>query len=282
MSTANKNPLLMLETGDASISTATITIRALQVGKKQMTQSVFRQLPEASLVDEEAVELLGLPWGWVNYHAGSHDFGYTNFVFQVGTRLRRCGFRVRPSGDFSGEGLGPVPIAFDAMASRWHGAVAAFHYARILDGWQPPGDRENSGPSAWGASFASRAFGETIVDELPGHVGRLRRGALDEMMSYAIRQHERLVEGQLSASERWYKKTTDDVASETRERYAAEVESARDWLSRRIVEKIGVSASVGEIAARIRQAEDSAQDYCRRWDGLMDRLRGVEQLFIAV
>ena len=58
----------LLKTNQVSIETLSVTIQALQVNKKQMTQAVFKQLPLGKL------NLEGMPgkfdqeiWGWVNY-----------------------------------------------------------------------------------------------------------------------------------------------------------------------------------------------------------------------
>jgi hypothetical protein len=53
-----------LTTRDVSITTATVDIAVIRVGAKQMTQSVFRQLPGewAHHIDKKAT-----PWGLVNY-----------------------------------------------------------------------------------------------------------------------------------------------------------------------------------------------------------------------
>lgn len=51
---------------DAQIKTCSVEIRALVIGKKQMTLSVFRQLPSRHII-EPGVGLRGEPWGLVNY-----------------------------------------------------------------------------------------------------------------------------------------------------------------------------------------------------------------------
>jgi hypothetical protein len=52
---------------DASLSTVSIEVKVLRIGKKQMTLAVFRQLPKRELIDE-AGNIVGVPWGHVNYH----------------------------------------------------------------------------------------------------------------------------------------------------------------------------------------------------------------------
>ena len=56
--------IVALQVSEATVSTVTVTIKALKINNRQLTQAVFRQLPERSLIDAENVELLGLPWGW--------------------------------------------------------------------------------------------------------------------------------------------------------------------------------------------------------------------------
>src|SRR5215831_13491056 len=59
---------------ELTITSAEIAIRVLRVDKKQMTQAVFKQLPErpvySSEADTPAITRHGDIWGWVNHHAG--------------------------------------------------------------------------------------------------------------------------------------------------------------------------------------------------------------------
>jgi hypothetical protein len=50
-----------------AVSTVTVEIKTLTLGRKQMTLSVFRQLPRRSIFDPEECLLRGTPWGRVNY-----------------------------------------------------------------------------------------------------------------------------------------------------------------------------------------------------------------------
>lgn len=61
---------------NVTISTVTVDIQTIRVGNKQMTLSIFRQLPRKSIIDDHG-NLIELPWGWVNY---DHDGG-TPFVY---------------------------------------------------------------------------------------------------------------------------------------------------------------------------------------------------------
>jgi hypothetical protein len=59
-----------ITTKEAVIRTATIEIKTMSLNGKQVTQSVFRQLIKEELLDPETGELLGVPWGTVNYFPG--------------------------------------------------------------------------------------------------------------------------------------------------------------------------------------------------------------------
>ncbi|USQ82654.1 hypothetical protein NFX46_02030 [Streptomyces phaeoluteigriseus] len=81
---------------NASIETATVQIRTLNVGPKQMTQGIFRQLIEQPAVDGNG-RIQGTPWGIVNYHPDRCDDAkeHLHVVWQLGDQLRR-GFVMAP------------------------------------------------------------------------------------------------------------------------------------------------------------------------------------------
>lgn len=80
---------------EAVVRTASVEVKALTISGKQVTLSVFRQLPEESLLDNEA-NLRGLPWGKVNYFWGDCQPNHLHVVWQSGDRLfRSCVMKVR-------------------------------------------------------------------------------------------------------------------------------------------------------------------------------------------
>lgn len=75
----------VVEAKQASLSTMSVTIQALHVSGKQMTLSVFRQLPELDLYDPQHAD--GVMWGHVRYRIGGVDEWV---VLQVRGSLARC------------------------------------------------------------------------------------------------------------------------------------------------------------------------------------------------
>jgi hypothetical protein len=268
--------LVALEAEDATISTATITIKTMQVGKKQMTQSVFRQLPEAQLVNEDEVRLFGLPWGWVNYHWGDIDSHSTHFVFQLGGKLFRSAFRIRFSDTLCGATRGPKPYL--NLRCKWEKEAEALYLAAILEGWTP--DRANESHERWNGRVRSEVFGDHYVEGMPSHITIMAPGATDKDIDRQKKEYEwRINNPSMYGNIR--KRTPEEIESETRADYEKSIRGIRGMLSKRIVDSIGAIASTAEIRGRILQLECLGRDYFRRWDDLMKQLRGVEQLFIA-
>jgi hypothetical protein len=57
---------MTIDVNHAALHTATVELKMITVNQRQMTLSVFRQIPEKQLIDG-ALKLNGVPWGWVNY-----------------------------------------------------------------------------------------------------------------------------------------------------------------------------------------------------------------------
>lgn len=74
-----------------AIETATVQIRTLNVGTKSMTQGIFRQLPDQSVISTTG-SIDGTPWGVVNYHPERCEDAkmHLHVVWQLGEELRRC------------------------------------------------------------------------------------------------------------------------------------------------------------------------------------------------
>ena len=73
---------------DAKLKTLSVEIKALTVNGKQMTLSVFRQLPEANIFDGEG-RLRGTAWGFVRHRWGDMPDGAIHVVWQRGESLCR-------------------------------------------------------------------------------------------------------------------------------------------------------------------------------------------------
>jgi len=86
----------IITTHEATIQTVQVEIKALKIGKKQVTMGLFRQLPYAELLDPETVQLRGVPWGWVQYWWDGDGREHLNagtrlhVVWQAGDVLRRA------------------------------------------------------------------------------------------------------------------------------------------------------------------------------------------------
>jgi hypothetical protein len=81
-----------ITTHEATVSTASITVKTLTLDKRQVTLAVFRQLLREPLIDPQTGTLRGVPWGIVNYHPDHCHAApeHVHVVFLVGDELRRA------------------------------------------------------------------------------------------------------------------------------------------------------------------------------------------------
>lgn len=288
----NGNVLLPLSAESASINTATITIRTVQVGKKQMTQSVFRQLPEAPMVDEEKIELLGVPWGWVNYRWGDIDERTTHFIHQIGGRLYRCAFLICSSKDFRPWGSSDMNDDYCMDDNRWNGApwpfhvyqytycrlADALHSARIIEGWRPEKKDDafhiRGKLSPWVVTYQSNeVFTCKYVSHPNPNDEYDRSGGLPERHKLrALMEDPFVPDGSYSP----------DIQEDHRKRHEENVTYVLTFLKNTIARACDSVVTASEVETRLKTTVDQARDYRLRWDTLMDKLRTVEQLFIAV
>jgi len=93
MITELSNPLIRGK--EAIVHTASIEVRVLTINGKQLTLSVFRQIPYGVLVNRLTGKFNGTAWGWVNYFwTGAEEYDdigvlHLHVVWQKGNTLYR-------------------------------------------------------------------------------------------------------------------------------------------------------------------------------------------------
>ena len=87
----------VLTAQEVTVQTAQVEISVIRVGKRQVTQAMFRQIPYKSLIDFDTLTLRGTPWGHVRYfwegcHPGLGGRGEDalHVLWQDGDELRRA------------------------------------------------------------------------------------------------------------------------------------------------------------------------------------------------
>lgn len=113
-----------------------VTVKVLTIGTKQITQALFKQLLNESIIDPSTGDLLGIPWGRVNYHVGCEGIHGTHFhvVWQKDQELRRAIVGM-PWTWREGDSL--MSCAYDKLERNFRHAANVFVDARILEGWKP-------------------------------------------------------------------------------------------------------------------------------------------------
>jgi hypothetical protein len=267
-----KEPIA-LEAAQASITTATVTIKTLRVNSRQLTQSTFRQLPMQQLVDEAIPSLLGTVWGWVNYKPPGDAENTTQFVVQFGERLCRCPFHLRslPSGRWT-EALSNMQGSYyeQAMVAILTHAVrdpsCLEHYrsdGRVAFTVRARGPFQATSL----AEGHARVFGMT--QDLWYHIVLASRSRPEDSVvsdTYSQPQREHVERQNRERQERWV---------QNRETAAVKIrEMLEDW-------NVNLSASTEWWQSELDREANKAADYVARWNALMETLRAAEQLYIA-
>jgi hypothetical protein len=89
----------------ATVHTATVDVKIMRLGKKQVTLSVFRRIHQKSILRPGKLKpsLRGIPWGRVNYTwKGNEEFVAYHIVWERNSRLFRMGLPVIETLDCKG------------------------------------------------------------------------------------------------------------------------------------------------------------------------------------
>lgn len=73
---------------EPSVKTTTVTVQNVMIGKRQLTQRVFKQIIEEDIFGDEPNSLKGEAWGFVNYDVND-NYKHILWVNKDG-ELRRC------------------------------------------------------------------------------------------------------------------------------------------------------------------------------------------------
>jgi hypothetical protein len=141
----------LIKRSQPHIETLQANVTVMRVGTKQVTQSVFRQLTEESVIDDETCDLKGVPWGTVNYHWGNCVYNgnplHPHVVWQKGDELRRCCLAM------TWPGRGKHEHIRDSCSDRLHTIARMVVLACVISGKYTPVEggkcRVNWGSGDW-------------------------------------------------------------------------------------------------------------------------------------
>ncbi len=128
----------ILTTEDVTITTLSIEVKVMKIGKRQVTLAVFRQLPDEPIIHPDTGNLKGIPWGRVNYHVDCEHMPTSHFhvVWQKDTELRRSLVVLPWKVEFNA-----ISRKFSMLEARVDNLARGFIIARMLEGWRPETDR---------------------------------------------------------------------------------------------------------------------------------------------
>lgn len=160
-----------LNVQNATVTTATIEVKTLTIGARQVTQGIFKQLIEEPLIAEDGT-LNGVPWGHVTWHPdGCTRDDHWHIVWQRGEDLRRA--YVRKEVDFS------------TFACPQADALLAHHVSRMAHGL-PTSTRLDRCGDFVTAGSETLQLDESVNDETGVHVEAIWRQAARKVVMLRI------------------------------------------------------------------------------------------------
>jgi hypothetical protein len=260
---------LVLNAAAASMTTKTVTIRTLRVGAKQLTQSVFRQLPRRELIKESLPEptFAGTPWGWVNNSADGVLGGSTQFIAQFGDELCRCTVRVEDADWEQG--------VLKTVADQYQGLMRTLTLVQILD--RDPAIVEQVKKQAGRDMYVlSCRLPNDLAEHNPPAV-HLDADALDRYLFPD--EHVDLRKSTRGAKGNAIIKPPAEIEVERRTMIAKIEADAREKILKHFnCEQPTLTEAM--ILERVVQLTASGRRYRVAWNMLMTQLRSAPQLFI--
>jgi hypothetical protein len=269
---------------DATLSTATITIRHLTVSDRKLTLAVFRQIPHGRLIDFGKGILLGDVWGHVNYWWKTPDYrtdDAMHIVWQKGTELRR--FIFEPSIEHCGLDVSDL-MAARLRASNFKAVDKALGHLRWL---------LNSTPEqilVWANKGEGDSLPQGAIDVSKEAIKEALRGwDWNEAMSVGyghggilrglIRRHNpENVYRPTGRSDEQHQLEIDRDRVYTEQENKRSREQIHKWID--ALDEWRVELSTGPLGSPEAAAEVTR--LTQQWDTLCQKLRQAPQIFIAV
>lgn len=254
---------------EATVQTVQIEIKALKVGKKQVTMGLFRQLPHTTLLDPDTVQFRGVPWGYVNYWWDGDGAGFgrgekLHVVWQLGERLHRAVVYQEPD-----------PNWMSHFRSEQQALMNAWLLLRLAEA-----EQFEMGKNTWGEKR------DITID------GRKFMVNFEQSEWYAIEHywHWRMIdpmevaERSISSYQRAIM-TAGDVAEALAKNHAYQCEQKADALARydALLDARGFKGrELQSVQEDIQQVQNARRRYQALWESQWEVLNQLPQLFIAV
>jgi hypothetical protein len=252
-----------VEIAGASVQTVAITIKALHIGRKQMTQSVFRQLLNEPIWNPHNRVLRGTPWGFIQYFwtGCGMDGPHLHVVWQKESELRRTCVSER-----EGESEHKSYLRDFTDTLRWIGEVGIL--TAVLSGQRP--SKEEFLFNGWDPRFRLKVrhwVRQISYIDQPSGRHRVDEDIRDIFTETARATSEVVAEESVAKAEARARlsKLRDDLAAAI-QRYS----------------ELVVPTDLDELERFENGVVERQRVYESRWREVLLAIRGLEQLFIAV
>lgn len=289
---------------NAVIKTASVEVKTLTISGKQVTLAVFRQLKDEDVIDPITCQLLGMPWGTVNYHPDKCGDGaeHIHVIWQKGTELRRATiYKRHPEKQAArlDNHISTIRHDLNVLLAGWHIASFGETGQGVFTLTEPNGNTVSANSfklegGGWTGTFAAEKIRDLAEMRLTWnyleYTWRLSRNHLP--WNWTLKD----ADGVLMELEQGKGCSEDDfkalVTSRLRE-VAPEV-LERDFLYETLSEYLPDSSGGGEYTARdfnagadaalikLKEAAKQKEEWLASYSALYQNLCELDHLFIAV
>ena len=82
---------MTLNTNQATVTETSVSVQVVKIGKRQLTQRVFKQIQREEIINHKTCSLKGTAWGYVNYFWNTEYHAFSKHILWVNDKeeLRR-------------------------------------------------------------------------------------------------------------------------------------------------------------------------------------------------
>jgi hypothetical protein len=265
-----------MDVHDATIKPASVEIKTLAIGGKQITLAAYLQLFEEAFIEESIFEealtykytdyelatFRGVPWGTVNYHPDKTCADlreHRHVVWQKGQELRRATVLQWPW--YSED---RVPRGYERLTSKLE--------VNLLPAWFAIGVAEGSLEAEFVKGFVEHAKSDGTRSRIGSRVLRTVICDIDTrfVRPEALRE---LVESRIDSYE--HKFSARFISAQMRRLIVAEYE--------RQMGKVATMSEIAEdIDRRIAETLDVLHQFTTSWESRWTEITALDQLFIDI
>lgn len=121
----------LISAQDVSVATATVSVKTLVIGNRQMTKNIFNQIVTKPMYDAVRDDhwnaywvIRGIPWGWINIHRTDCRGKHLHVIWQSGNELYKMAVAPSPY-EYEGGEFGEIGNSNDYISPKHQRVISS-------------------------------------------------------------------------------------------------------------------------------------------------------------